>query len=172
MDHLPPLQGRPELILSKIKQYGILPEFREIRLNEIQDAAEVLALQQKAYKVEAELIGTEEIPPLKETFEQLQNCGETFIGCYISGRLAGAVSFKKEETMLDIHRVMVHPDFFRKGIAEKLIAKLEKQKYTQIIVSTGAANTPAINLYQKLGFQRQEDTIVENGLVIANFKKT
>ncbi|MCM3124744.1 GNAT family N-acetyltransferase [Mesobacillus sp. MER 33] len=171
MDNLPSLQGRPELIINKIKDYGILPVIREIELNHVIAAAEVLDLQKKSYRIEAELIGTEEIPPLKETFEQLQNCGETFMGYYIEGLLAGAVSFKKEGKVLDIHRMMVHPDYFRRGIAGKLLAEIERQDRQEIIVSTGAANTPAIKLYEKLGFVRQHDSVVGNGLVIANFKK-
>lgn len=171
LDNLPSLQGRPELIINKIKDYGILPVIREIELNHVIAAAEVLDLQKKSYRIEAELIGTEEIPPLKETFEQLQNCGETFMGYYIEGLLAGAVSFKKEGKVLDIHRMMVHPDYFRRGIAGKLLAEIERQDRQEIIVSTGAANTPAIKLYEKLGFVRQHDSVVGNGLVIANFKK-
>ncbi|MFT9600703.1 GNAT family N-acetyltransferase [Mesobacillus sp.] len=135
------------------------------------ECAEVLDLQRKSYKIEADLIGTDEIPPLKETFEQLQGCGETFIGCYIDGKLAGAISYLKKGKVLDIYRMMVHPEFFRRGIAKKLIAQLEQIGYSEMIVSTGAANTPAIELYEKLGFERQNDSVVGNGLVIANFKK-
>ena len=171
LDNLPPLQGRPELIMNKVKDYGILPQFRYINLNMIMECAEVLDLQRKSYKIEADLIGTDEIPPLKETFDQLQGCGETFIGCYIDGRLAGAVSYIKEGKMLDIHRMMVHPDFFRRGIAKKLIAQLEQIGYSEMLVSTGAANIPAVGLYEKIGFERQKDSVVGDGLVLANFRK-
>ena len=171
LEDLPTLTERQELIINKVKDSGFLPEFRQINLNVMMECAEVLELQRKSYKIEAELIGTDEIPPLKETFEQLQGCGETFIGCYIDGRLAGAVSYIKEGKVLDIHRMMVHPDFFRRGIAKKLIAQLEEIKHSEMLVSTGSANTPAIKLYEKLGFERHNDSLVGNGLVIANFKK-
>lgn len=172
LDNLPELTERQELIINKVKDCGFLPEFRQIHLHEITECAGVLDLQRKSYKVEADLIGTDEIPPLKETFEQLQECGETFIGYYIDGRLAGAVSYKKEEgNVMDIHRMMVHPNFFRRGIARKLINQLEQISYSEIIVSTGAANTPAVKLYEKLGFERQKDSVVGDGLLIANFKK-
>lgn len=171
LDNLPPLTERQELIIQKVKDSRFLPEFRQIHLNVIMECAEVLDLQRKSYKIEADLIGTDEIPPLKETFEQLQGCGETFIGCYIDGKLAGAISYLKKGKVLDIYRMMVHPEFFRRGIAKKLIAQLEQIGYSEMIVSTGAANTPAIELYEKLGFERQNDSVVGNGLVIANFKK-
>jgi 8-oxo-dGTP pyrophosphatase MutT (NUDIX family)/GNAT superfamily N-acetyltransferase len=174
LDNLPELQGRPELILNKIKEYSILPEYRQINLSDIMAAAEVLQLQRASYKIEAEFIGTDEIPPLKESFEQLQNCGETFIGCFLHNRLEGAVSYKREGDTIDIHRVMVHPEFFRKGIAARLITYIEtslEKDALNIIVSTGAANLPAVRLYEKLGFERQEDLIVGNELRIATFKK-
>jgi 8-oxo-dGTP pyrophosphatase MutT (NUDIX family)/GNAT superfamily N-acetyltransferase len=168
---LPSLTERQELILNKLKDSGFLPEFRIVNLHDIMECAEVLDLQKKSYTIEAELIGTDEIPPLKETFDQLQGCDETFVGCYIEGRLAGAVSFKKEGEVIDIHRMMVHPDFFRRGIANKLISQLEQIGYSEMIVSTGAANTPAVKLYEKLGFERRHDSVVGGGLVIAHFKK-
>jgi ribosomal protein S18 acetylase RimI-like enzyme len=148
-------------------------EIKEIDLSEKETAGEVLDLQRTSYRIEADLIGTEEIPPLKETFEQLQNCGETFTGCYMNNRLAGAVSYKVIGTTIDVHRVMVHPDFFRKGIALKLITWTEQRETSssEVVVSTGAANLPAVRLYEKLGFVRKEDSIVGNGLVLANFIK-
>lgn len=171
LNNLPYLTERQELIINKLKDSGFLPKIREINLEVIMGCAEVLDLQRKTYRIEADLIGTDEIPPLKETFEQLQDCGETFIGCYIKGRLAGAISFKKEGEVIDIHRMMVHPEFFRRGIAQKLIAQLEQIGYSEMIVSTGAANTQAVKLYEKLDFERQEDSVVGSGLVLANFKK-
>jgi 8-oxo-dGTP pyrophosphatase MutT (NUDIX family)/GNAT superfamily N-acetyltransferase len=171
LNDLPSLTERQELIINKVKDSGFLPELRQINLYEIMECAKVLDLQRRSYKIEADLIGTDEIPPLKETFEQLQDCGETLIGCYIEGRLAGAVSFKKEGEVIDIHRMMVHPDFFRRGIANMLISELEQIGYSEMIVSTGAANTPAVKLYEKLGFERQNDSVVGNGLVLAHFKK-
>ena len=171
LNGLPSLTDRQELIINRLKDSGLLPEFRHINLHDIMDCAEVLDLQRKSYRIEAELIGTDQIPPLKETFEELQDCAETFIGCYIEDRLAGAISFKKEEQVIDIHRMMVHPDFFRRGIAGKLLSQLEQFEYSQMIVSTGAANKPAVKLYEKFGFERQHDSVVGDGLVIANFKK-
>lgn len=171
LNRLPSLTERQGLIISKLTNSGLLPEFKEISLNDIIECAEVLDLQRKSYKVEADLIGTDQIPPLKETFAELQDCGETFIGCYIEGRLAGAISFKKAERVIDIHRMMVHPDFFRKGIAGMLLSQLERIECSKMIVSTGAANTPAVRLYEKFGFERQRDSVVGDGLVIANFEK-
>lgn len=147
-----------------------------IKMIDIQNmkmADEVLAMQKSSYKVEAEIIGFMDIPPLLETVEELMNSGETFIGSYIGEQLAGAVSYKIIGNKLDIHRVMVHPLHFRKGIAKNLLIHLEEfqQGIDQIIVSTGSLNLPAIELYTKLGFELISKTKTKEGLSLAHFQK-
>lgn len=84
-------------------------------------AQQVLDLQLPSYRVEAELTGFDGIPPLRDTVDTLISCGETFRGLYLDGELAGAISYKLEKNLLDIHRVMVHPRHFRKGVATALL---------------------------------------------------
>lgn len=56
-------------------------------------------LQHMAYRLEAKIIGFQDIPPLLDTMETLQNCGETFYGCVDDGdgELLGAVAVAEEE---------------------------------------------------------------------------
>lgn len=136
-------------------------------------AEAVLSLQKEAYLIEADLLGTRDIPPLRETIEELMSCRERFFGYYEEGQLIGAIAFKYLKSVVDIHRVMVHPHFFRRGIARMLIRHVERQlpNAKLMIVSTGAKNTPAIKLYESLGFEWLDETIVSEGLRVANFKK-
>ncbi|MFE8701449.1 GNAT family N-acetyltransferase [Cytobacillus sp. FJAT-54145] len=129
-------------------------------------------MQKESYKVEAEYIGTYEIPPLKESLQELMDCGETFIGYYEGGEIVGALSYKLEDNEIDIHRVMVDPNHFRKGIARKLIGHVEEHIPSQgMVVCTGAKNTPAVTLYLKLGFEKVRDIEVGHGLVLTQFRK-
>jgi hypothetical protein len=66
-------------------------------------AGNILDLQIASYKIEAEMIGFDELPPLKDTIDTIQKCEETFYGYFIEGALAGIVSYKVIDTMLDIH---------------------------------------------------------------------
>jgi ribosomal protein S18 acetylase RimI-like enzyme len=122
---------------------------------------EVLKLQKKSYQVEAELIGSNEIPPLKETLAQLKQCDEEFIGYFIDEELVGVLSFKIVKDVIDLHRVMVHPDYFRKGIAKQMVDYVEKkmESHPLMIVSTGAKNFPAIKFYLKLGFEKSGESV-------------
>lgn len=136
-------------------------------------AKEVLNIQLASYKVEAEIIGFYELPPLKDTVETLQQCMEIFFGFYINEELCGVISVKKEKGVIDIHRLMVHPNHFRKGIAKKLLHFIESdhEGFETMIVSTGTKNTPAVTFYLKNGFSIMEETRITEHLSITSFKK-
>ncbi|WP_216827629.1 GNAT family N-acetyltransferase [Alkalihalobacterium elongatum] len=136
-------------------------------------AAEINVLQKNAYKVEANIIGYFDLPPLNETVQELQQCGEVFLGYVIEEKVVGAISYKMSIEILDIHRLMVHPHHFRKGIAQALLTYLEEYEPSihEWIVSTGTSNTPAILLYKRNGFQVLNEVKVNEKLSITNFKK-
>ncbi|XXM71087.1 GNAT family N-acetyltransferase [Lysinibacillus sphaericus] len=133
----------------------------------------VLSLQYESYQVEADIIGYDELPPLKDDVISLQNSGERFFGFYEKDQLCGAVSFKFEKKIVDIHRLMVHPRHFRKGISKALLYHLEEEfkGMEAILVSTGSKNTPAILLYKNAGFKEVGEKEITEGLRITTFKK-
>jgi GNAT superfamily N-acetyltransferase len=136
-------------------------------------AEEVLNIQIPSYEVEAEIIDFYELPPLKDTVETLQQCKETFFGYYLNEELCGAISIKAEEDIIDIHRLMVHPKHFRKGIAKVLLDFIENntEGFETIIVSTGTKNIPAVTFYLKNGFSKTKETRVVERLTLTSFKK-
>lgn len=137
-------------------------------------AGRLLDVQLAAYRVEAELIGFEGIPVLFDTLDTLQACEETFLGWYEAGILAGAISYKTEEDVIDIHRLVVHPDYFRRGIGEALVNGVLlafADRASRFVVATGAENAPARRLYEKLGFVLIGSVEVEPGLWIAQYAK-
>jgi putative phosphoesterase len=62
---------------------------------------------------------------LRETAAAVRASGETFLGARLDGRLVGAVSYKRRGGVVDIHRLVVHPDAFRRGLATRLLDALE-----------------------------------------------
>lgn len=146
-------------------------EFVDIALQP--EAVRVLELQRVSYRIEADLIGSSLIPPLRETLLELQSSGEVFHGFFEHDRLLGFISHKLEEHVLDIHRVAVHPDGFRRGIARQLlefVLNLEPSA-TQAIVQTGSLNVPACKLYLSFGFEILERKEVVPGLELTLFSK-
>lgn len=150
------------------------PMIKELIITNLETAQKVLQIQIPSYKIEAEIIGYYDIPPLTDTELTLQKCGELFFGYYIDEELAGAISYKVEEDTIDIHRLIVHPSHFRKGIAKALIQHVVSQNKTSknIVVSTGSLNTPATTLYLQLGFKEDKRVQVHDKLSLTFFKKT
>jgi GNAT superfamily N-acetyltransferase len=136
-------------------------------------ANEVLAVQYESYQIEAEIIGYAALPPLKDNVISLQNSGEIFFGFYEKDQLCGAVSYKCEKCIVDIHRMMVHPRHFRKGISKALLNHLEQEckGMEAMVVSTGSENIPATLLYKNAGFKEVAEKEITEGLRITTFKK-
>lgn len=142
---------------------------RKINHQNKQNAKEIQGIQQSAYQIEAELMGFYGIPQLYETVAEIQKSDEVFVG-YSEEGLMGIVSYRVEEGIVDIHRLVVDPDHFRKGVGRKLVAYLlEHYRGYGFTVSTGTANKPAIALYKAFGFQEQRLMEVAPGITCTQF---
>lgn len=128
---------------------------RPIPLEEDREALKLLALQMASYIKEAELLGWNDIPPLKDTLQTLRDSDETFYGYYEGEDLVGAAAFeRKDRDTVTVSRMMVHPGHFRKGIASRLLSFVLylNRDCPTALVSTGTANLPAMMLYGRFGF--------------------
>lgn len=135
-------------------------------------AQEVLDIQKPAYKIEAEIIGNYEIPTLRDTAASLQECGETFYGCYLNDTLKGVISIIIVDDIMEICRLFVHPNSHQKRIATRLLDFVQmNEKIKRINVSTGSKNIPAIHFYLKNGFVITKETEVAEGLTLTHFRK-
>lgn len=132
-------------------------------------ARAVLFLQREAYAVEAALIGSNGIPALTETLAELRAADEDWLGVADDGGLAGAVSWRElGDGTVDIHRLVVAPRAFRRGVASTLLDELDRRfPERPMVVSTGRANEPALTLYARRGFTVLREREVAPGLVIA-----
>ncbi len=146
---------------------------KKINIKNLESAERVLSVQFPSYRIEAALLDNYEIPPLKDTVASLHNCDETFFGYFIDEELCGVISVKLEEDIVDIHRLFVHPNHLRKGIAKKLLYFLQEEFHDakKMIVTTGSKNSPAIEFYQKNGFTMLKELTVEENLSLTLFEK-
>lgn len=146
---------------------------KQLNIRDDKTAGQIVDLQKKAYVMEAELIGFYDIPPLKDMVDDIKNCDEIFYGYYEEDVLAGLISYKLEEDILDIYRVAVRPEYFRRGIARQLIEFIQTNNkgIRKTIVSTGLKNQPAVSLYLKLGFEKIREVEVAPGVYIVCFEK-
>ncbi|WNR45496.1 GNAT family N-acetyltransferase [Paenibacillus roseipurpureus] len=161
---------------------GVIPlSIQQLQLQTNDEILILLSLQMASYRVEAELIGFDNIPPLKDGILSIRESQETFYGFYVEDMepdkktLAGAISFEREGTVVTICRMMVHPHFFRRGIARTLLQHILKEQEglgaTRFIVSTGSANTPAVCLYEQFGFQIRRVFTIPPGVSLTTFER-
>ena len=72
--------------------------------------------------------------------------------------VAGYVGSQTVLDETDMMNIAVHPDFRRRGIAQALVESLVKQLRQRgsrcLTLEVRASNSPAIALYEKLGFQK------------------
>jgi len=128
---------------------------------------------QSSYKIEAELVGVEDFPPLSRTVEHIQASTTQFYGFIVEGKLAGVIEISLNEesaeniskTTLEIESLTVSPLFFKQGIAGLLIEfVLQTKAFEYAIVETAAVNQPAIKLYEKHGFRIFKKFTPEHGI--------
>jgi ribosomal protein S18 acetylase RimI-like enzyme len=131
----------------------------------------VLSLQRAAYAVEAELIDSDAIPALHETLGGLRRAPEQWIGIRRDAELVAALAFVVTAEVLDISKLVVSPSVARQGLGERLVREiLDLVPRPTTVVSTGAANAPAVALYRKLGFAAVGDEEIVPGLTVTHFE--
>jgi ribosomal protein S18 acetylase RimI-like enzyme len=137
------------------------------------DAEALMAVQRAAYRIEADYLGTDDLPPLRESAADVRAWGESFLGARVGGRLVGAVSWKAlGDGTVDIHRLVVHPDAFRQGIGSALLEALDARlQPVRTIVATGAANLPARRLYEGSGFRAVDEHAAAGGVRIVTMER-
>jgi ribosomal protein S18 acetylase RimI-like enzyme len=132
-------------------------------------AEQLLALQRAAYRVEADLIGFDGIPPLHESLKELQAQPLEWIGLRADSRIVAALAYRVERDLCDIDRLVVDPRYFGRGYGSALVASL--LHHPQITVSTGTANTPARRLYEKHGFQATGTREIAHGVTVTQYER-
>jgi ribosomal protein S18 acetylase RimI-like enzyme len=121
-----------------------------------EDAEEILALQKLAYQSEARLYNDWSIPPLVQTQQSLQDefAGTVFLKAMIGSRIAGSVRARTEDGLCRIGRLIVHPQYQRRGIGSRLMHEIEAAfpDAVRFELFTGSRSESNIRLYRKWGY--------------------
>jgi ribosomal protein S18 acetylase RimI-like enzyme len=131
-------------------------------------------VQRAAYAVEAELTGFDGIPPLHESAELIRTLDLIVLGMHERERLVALIGYIRLGDTVDIDRVAVHPDYFRRGFGRRLVETVQRHEAdaTTFTVSTGRANAPAVALYEQLGYAVAEHVTLPDGIEITRFIRT
>ncbi len=140
-----------------------------------EDLEKILELQYLAYQSEAKLFGNMDIPPLKQTIEEVYD--EFHKGIILKavdeeGLIIGSVRAYQENGTVYIGKLMVHPKMQKKGIGTKLLLEIENvypnQRY-ELFTSTKSINN--IRLYEKLGYKIFKEEAVSQDLIFVYMRK-
>lgn len=133
--------------------------------NDPERVAAVFAIQRAAYQKEAEILGVESLPPLQETARDIQLTSDEILVALDGERAVGAIFLEgsANDLSLTISKLVVDPQYFRRGVGRRLVELvLQREFNSRLRVTTGAANIPAVSLYQTLGFTVVREFAVEH----------
>ncbi|MET9609166.1 GNAT family N-acetyltransferase [Streptomyces sp. NPDC006512] len=153
----------------------VRPLVRPLDLADEATAAAVHRIGRASYAVEAALIGFDGIPALREDLQEMRDRPLRWLGAVSGGgEIAGFLAWAEEDGGgIGVDRLCVDPAWFRRGVASLLMRHLLAESFPEraVEVSTGAANAPAVALYEGLGFVRGEDFSPVPGLRMAHFTR-
>ncbi|MCR5674649.1 MAG: GNAT family N-acetyltransferase [Lachnospiraceae bacterium] len=139
------------------------------------DLKEILDLQYLAYQSEAALFGTNDIPPLKQTIEEVE---EEFRNGLIlkmiadDGTIIGSVRAREDAGTVSIGKLMVHPAYRGHGYGTQLLSSIEKcfpDKRYELFTSTKSVDN--IRLYQHNGYREFDRRPVSDELIFVFMEK-
>ena len=142
---------------------------------EYKDLQEILTLQYLAYQSEAELFGSKDIPPLKQTLDKVIeefNNGIILKLTDENGTIIGSVRATEKNGTVYIGKLMVHPDHRCKGFGTKLLSEIENRypdKRFELFTSTRSVDN--IRLYEKVGYKIFDRKPVDDELVFVYMEK-
>ena len=135
-------------------------------------ALDIRRVFQVSYKIEAELLGAMNFPPLSRPLDEFYNCPNDFIGYYEDNKLVAVVEMKNEVSNMHIQSLVVDPDYFRKGIARKLITFVLDHYHTnQFTVETGRDNIPARKLYEGFEFELEKTYTAAENIIKVRYQR-
>lgn len=130
---------------------GPIRTLHDTELREL--AGELVALQRRAYRVEAELIGDDRIPQLSETAAELTGADLVWKTVHDDAQVVAALAYSIEEGVLEIDRLVADPAWHRRGLARALLASLPALPHgldrAGQCASTGALRFPAVHPHRR-----------------------
>jgi ribosomal protein S18 acetylase RimI-like enzyme len=136
-------------------------------LTAVEHRTRLYALWRRAYQVEASLIGSNDFPPLRVSLEGLMQRPGRFHGLTHEGRLVGAVEVEELGSQtLQISALVVEPARARRGFGRRLVDFVLESAPASVVVSTSAANAPALALYRSVGFRQTRTLVSAEGITL------
>ena len=135
----------------------------------------LMIIKYLAYQSEAKLFNDPDIPPLKQTLPEVYSEYEKGIllkALNEDGKIVGSVQAVCNDDTAYIGKLIVHPDWQRKGIGTRLLLEIEQlcqRERCELFTST--RSTGNIKLYERLGYVSFKETAVNDELRFVYLEK-
>ena len=147
----------------------------EITVGTISDAERILALQRLAYQSEARLYDDDTIPPLTQSLEDLRTTfrDHLFLVATVDGELVGSVRACPVDGTVQIGRLIVHPDYQKRGIGTNLMRQIEASfpSAKRFDLFTGHKSEGNLRLYARLAYREYRRETVTPQLTLVFLEK-
>ena len=147
----------------------------EIMKAQEKDLQEILQLQYLAYQSEAALFGTQDIPPLKQTLDEVVEEHKNGVILKMAdedGTIIGSVRAREADGTAYIGKLMVHPNCRRLGYGTRLLNEIEAcfpGKRCELFTSTRSADN--LRMYRRNGYTEFDRRPVKGDLVFVYLEK-
>ena len=142
---------------------------------EEKDIPALYRLQLLAFESEAEMIGSRDIPALRESEEEHRIDFPKWHTLKLEdddGEIVGAVRYRKADGVTEVGRLMVHPDNRHCGLAQKLLSAVDKVcvgETRELYTCTKSRSN--IRLYEKMGYKAYKEITEDSGLSFVYMRK-
>ena len=141
----------------------------------VQDIPALYDLQLLAFESEAEMIGSRDVPALLESREHHRQEFPNWITMKLvndEGKIVGAIRYRPDGGIIDVGRLMVHPDYRRQGLAQRMLAEVDRAcpDLTRELY-TCTKSWINIRLYDKMGYRPVREVTEESGLSFVYMRK-
>ena len=179
--HQGPIQTKPNgVFISRdnvTRQYVNGKEAVELLITtaDLGDLPAILALQYLAYQSEAKLLGQYDIPPLKQTLDEVEveyRKGIILKATDSGNHIVGSVRAYAENGTAFISKLIVHPQMQGNGIGTQLLTEIERaclQPRYELFTSNKSVRN--LKLYERLGYVPFESRQITPDLVFIYLEK-
>lgn len=139
------------------------------------DILELYRLQLLTFESEAEMIASRLIPALMESeadYSGTFNQWHTYKMVDDAGKIIGGIRYQYDAGVVEVGRLMVHPDYRQQGLARKLLAFVDEQcSQDRRVLYTCTKSWINIKLYTKMGYKAVREIQDETGLSFVYMEK-
>lgn len=121
------------------------------------DLPAILEIQLAAFQTEADQYGDCNIPPLKQTLDDLRGdlATKVFLKAVESGQIVGSIRGHLEKETCHVEKLSVSPEHQGRGYGAQLLRAIEGAfpQATRLELFTGSRSEKNIRLYKRLGYR-------------------